>query len=119
MLKLPKILAVDFDGTLVEDEFPDIGKPKWDIVLRVKKLQEQGWKTVLWTCRDDNTPEENLSKAVNYCTEVLDLKFDAVNTNIDEVKEMFINDTRKVYADYYLDDKNLPILGGRGHKPWQ
>ena len=38
---LPKIVAIDFDGTLVEDKFPEIGEPKIGIFSLVKALQAQ------------------------------------------------------------------------------
>ena len=100
MATLPYIIAVDFDGTLVEDEFPEIGQPRlwvWDEVFRA---QEQGTKIILWTSRDN----ERLKAAVEFCTE-RGLHFDAINDNLDECKIMFNNDTRKVYANEYWDDK--------------
>ena len=104
MNTLPKIIAVDFDGTLVEDEFPAIGKPiphMWELI---KNLREQGVKLILWSCRN----HENLTDAVEYCKREHGFIFDAVNENIKEVQEMFHNDTRKVYADLYIDDKSIP-----------
>lgn len=98
---LPLIVAVDFDGTLCKDSYPYIGEPKQDMIDLVKAYQKGGWKTILWTCRTD----EYLEAAVKWCREH-GLEFDAVNTNIDEVKAMFGGDTRKVFADRYIDDKN-------------
>lgn len=101
---LPKIIAVDFDGTLCDDAYPEIGKPKNDVIDLVKAYQRDGWRTVLWTCRTD----EHLEAAVNWCKEN-GLVFDAVNKNIPEVQELFGGDTRKVFADKYLDDKNIIV----------
>lgn len=106
MTKLPKIVAVDFDGTLVEDKFPDIGQPYPEMFSVCRELRKRGIKLVLWTSRDDNTPEKNLTAAVNFCREN-GLEFDAINRNIPEVIRMFHNDTRKVYADLYIDDKSV------------
>lgn len=106
MKKLPKIVAVDFDGTLVEEAYPQIGKPKKDTFELCKKLKEKGIRIILWTCRDG----KQLKEAVTYC-KFMGLEFDAVNTNISEIHTMFNNDTRKVYADIYLDDKSLHISG--------
>lgn len=102
MSKLPRILAVDFDGTLCEDCFPNIGAPKQSTINLVKAYRKDGWKLILWTCRNGDA----LVEAVAWCKEH-GLTFDAVNTNIQEVKDMFHGDTRKVYADKYLDDKNI------------
>lgn len=100
MKKLPYIIAVDFDGTLVEDKFPHIGSVKeytWNLMT---KAREQGAKLILWTCRDG----KNLQDAVDFCKKK-GFVFDAVNTNAEETKDMFNNDTRKVYANEYWDDK--------------
>lgn len=99
---LPQILAVDFDGTLCLDEYPNIGEPRAEVIEFVKSYQSSGWKIVLWTCRNNAYLEE----AVRWCREH-GLEFDAVNTNIPEVRELFQGDTRKVFADLYLDDKNI------------
>lgn len=103
MNTLPKIVAIDFDGTLVEDEFPAIGRPIPGMFELVKRLQEVGVKVILWTCRD----HANCEEAVRYCREK-GIIFDAVNENIAETQAMFHNDTRKVYADLYIDDKSIP-----------
>lgn len=111
MNKLPYILAIDFDGTLCEDRFPEIGAANDRLISALIKFKEErpGVKYVLWTCRDNNTPERYLDRAVEFC-EKHGLKFDAVNENLPEVQAMFgNNDTRKVYADRYLDDKNIHI----------
>lgn len=102
--KLPKILAVDFDGTLCEDAYPEIGKPNTNVIGLVQSYRQQGWRIVLWTCRN----REALDAAVAWCSQQ-GLEFDAVNTNIPEVQEMFGGDTRKVFADVYLDDKNIIV----------
>lgn len=99
---LPYIVAVDFDGTLCENKFPEIGKPKHDVIDTIKEYRSYGWKIILWTCRN----KEHLTKALAWC-EVLGLKFDAVNTNLPEVQDMFGGDTRKIFADVYIDDKNV------------
>lgn len=104
MATLPEIWAIDFDGTLVEDKFPNIGKPDMLLVNQLIEVRKAGTKLILWTCRDNHNANRLLDKAVAYC-KTLGLEFDAVNCNIDETKNMFNNDTRKVYANLYLDDK--------------
>ena len=107
--ELPKIIAVDFDGTIVEDRYPDIGKPKYGVIVNIKALRACGVKVIIWTSRNGDWLED----ALEFC-ESIGLEFDAVNTNIDEVKELTGMDTRKVYADLYLDDKaTLPFAD-----PW-
>lgn len=105
MATLPYIIAVDFDGTLVEDKFPEIGEPikdTWDAVFRA---QQDGARIILWTSRDN----ERLKAAVEFCTN-RGLHFDAINDNLDECKILFNNDTRKVYANEYWDDKACCIF---------
>lgn len=104
MATLPYIIAVDFDGTLVEDAYPEIGRPRqgtWEAVIAA---QQKGAKIILWTSRDN----ERLKAAVEFCRE-FGLHFDAINDNLDECKVMFNNNTRKVYANEYWDDKAIGI----------
>lgn len=105
---LPKIVAVDFDGTIVEDNFPKIGKPNMRLINDLQLLRKQGVKLVLWTSRNfSNQYGDLLEEAVVFC-ENLGLRFDAINENITEVQELTGEDTRKVYADLYIDDKAVP-----------
>lgn len=104
MAALPKIVAVDFDGTLVEDKFPEIGKPNPEMVQLCHQLQQQGIALILWTSRD----HDNLAQAVQFCKQELGLVFDAVNENHPATQALFHNDTRKIYADLYIDDKAIP-----------
>lgn len=46
-----KIIAVDFDGTLCENKWPEIGEPKCAMISKLKKEQLAGAKLILWTCR--------------------------------------------------------------------
>ena len=111
MNNLPYILAIDFDGTLCENKFPEIGAANHRLISELIRYKHNNpdTKYILWTCRDNNTPERNLDKAVEFCREY-GLEFDAVNENLPEVKALFgNNDTRKVYAILYLDDKSMLI----------
>ena len=107
MSTLPKIVAVDFDGTLVEDAFPEIGRENPEMFELCKQLKDQGIRIILWTSRANDNEMRNLDRAVEFCRNK-GLEFDAVNENIKEVREMFGGDTRKVYADLYIDDKSIP-----------
>lgn len=101
---LPPIMAVDFDGTLVGDAFPEIGRERESLCNIVREFQSKGVKSILWTSRTG----EHLEAAVKWCEEH-DLHFDAVNENVAEVLELTGQDTRKVYADVYIDDKNCGV----------
>ena len=95
-----KIYAVDFDGTLCENIWPNIGEPKSDVIYMLKKLRKEGNKLILWTCREGPL----LDEAVRWC-EDKGLYFDAVNDNLEGHKELFGGNSRKILADYYIDDK--------------
>ena len=101
---LPTILAVDFDGTLVEDKYPDIGSINREIWDAVKQAQDEGCKIILWTCRTEHW----LQDAVRFCEEN-GLVFDAVNENLPQIQCFYGGDTRKVFADLYIDDRNAYI----------
>ena len=97
-----KIIAVDFDGTLCEDQYPEIGPAKYSVIDRLKAEQEAGAKIILWTCRT----ERQLAEAVFWCT-LRGLKFDAINENLKSSLEQYGNDTRKIYATEYWDDRAI------------
>lgn len=102
---LPYTIAVDFDDTLVTDNYPEIGEiieNNWNKVLKAKK---SGAKIVLWTCRTG----EPLKRAVDFC-EKHGLVFDAVNENIEEAKRFYNNDPRKIFANEYWDDKAVILF---------
>lgn len=96
----PRIIAVDFDGTLCENKYPEIGEPNWKVIQHIKKQKFRGSKIILWTCR----ASERLLEALEWCHNY-NIRFDAVNENLPEMIELFGSDTRKVYADEYIDDK--------------
>ena len=106
MAKLWSIVAVDFDGTLCEDNFPEIGAAKGFVIRYIKTLKNQGTKIILWTCRTG----EELKQAVDWCSQH-GIEFDAVNQNLPEIQEKWGGDTRKVFCDAYIDDKNIFISG--------
>ena len=94
-----KIIAVDFDGTLCANRYPDIGYANCELIHHIKEQQEYGAKLILWTCRSG----ELLDDAVAWCKD-MGLTFDAVNQNLPEIIEAFGSDTRKVFANEYIDD---------------
>lgn len=98
------IFAIDFDGTLCEDDFPCIGKEIPGRIEKLKKLQKKGHKLILWTCRQNDEHGAHLNNAVKWCAD-RGLVFDAVNENLPEVQKKWGGDTRKVYCDYYIDDR--------------
>lgn len=101
---LPKVLAVDFDGTLCEEDFPRIGKPKWDVIKKVISRKKAGWRIILDTMREGNS----LKAAVDACKE-WGITFDAINDNILEWQKEYNNNPRKIGATEYWDDRAINI----------
>ena len=104
MEKKNKIIAVDFDGTLCENKWPEIGAANDELIEYLKKRQASGDKIILWTCRVG----ELLQQAVRFCYN-RGLIFDAVNENLPETLERMDGDRRKIFANEYIDDRNVPI----------
>ena len=96
----PLVIAVDFDGTLCEHRFPDIGEPHRDVITGLIRLRKAGYKLILWTCREG----EYLMNAVRWCHQH-SLDFDALNENLTETVRTLRADPRKIIADVYLDDR--------------
>ena len=102
------IVAIDFDGTIVEDAYPKIGKPKLFAFETLRRLQDDGHRLILWTYRCGSKLEE----AVVFC-ESNGIQFYAVNRSFPE-EEFDHNNSRKIYADLFIDDRNLGGLHGWG-----
>jgi hypothetical protein len=96
------IIAVDFDNTLFTEVFPGVGEPIWTTINWLKEQKKKGATLILWTCRGG----ENLKQAVEACKSV-GLTFDYINENDPERNAQYNNDSRKVGADIYLEDKCL------------
>jgi hydroxymethylpyrimidine pyrophosphatase-like HAD family hydrolase len=96
-----KIIAVDFDGTIVEHKYPGIGKEMLFAFATLKELQKKGHKLILWTFRAGET----LADAVDYCKKN-GIEFYAVNKNFPE-EVMDDKISRKVNADIFIDDRNV------------
>ncbi len=96
-----KIIAVDFDGTVVEHKYPAIGKEMLFAFATLKALQQKGHKLILWTFRAG----QPLSDAVEFCKSK-GIEFYAVNKNYPE--EVFDESiSRKINADIFIDDRNV------------
>jgi hypothetical protein len=100
-----QILAVDFDGCLCVNAWPEIGEPNTGLIKSLKRRAEKGDKLILWTCREG----EQLREAVAWC-KAHGLEFDAVNANLPEMNAIYGNDSRKIGADYYIDDKAMCVV---------
>jgi len=102
------VIAVDFDGTIVEDAYPKIGKARIFAFETMKRLQEDGHRLILWTYRCGS----KLDEAVAFCKDN-GITFYAVNQSFPEEKyEDSVS--RKIYADIYIDDRNIGGVLGWG-----
>lgn len=99
-----KIIAVDFDGTLCENAYPDIGTPKSRVIDYILQERRNGTKLILWT----NRCGEYLDAAIVWCAE-RGIVFDGINENLPEVIQAFGDDPRKIFANLYLDDRALSV----------
>ncbi len=112
-----KALLVDFDGTIVTHKFPLIGEPLEGAFETLFDLRDDGWKLILWTCREDTIIKKNglrivrnyLSDAVKFCRE-RGLEWDAVNEGLPEF-DIYDPDAnfirRKPHVTWVIDDTNI------------
>lgn len=101
-------IAVDFDGTIVENLYPKIGRERPFALRTLRALQEKGFLLILWTCRSG----ADLDAAVDFCRKG-GVEFYAVNENYDgELSHGGC--PRKIDADIYIDDRNLGGLPSWG-----
>ena len=97
------IIAVDFDGTIVEHRYPAIGKERPFATDTLKKLIKDGHRLILWTVREGRL----LDEAVDFCRE-RGVEFYAVNRDYpEEEKERNNHFSRKLKADVWIDDRNV------------
>jgi hypothetical protein len=94
-------IAIDFDGTIVEHCYPEIGEEKLFAFETLKELQKQGHFLILWTFRTG----KELNEAIDYCRQK-GIEFYAVNKSYpEEVLDSTVS--RKIDADVYIDDRNV------------
>jgi len=101
---MDKFIATDFDGTIFENAWPEIGAPIPGVIAYLKAQQKAGAKIGLWTCREG----QMLIAAVRACRDQ-GLYFDCVNRNFPERIDFFHSDPRKIGADEYIDDRAVNV----------
>lgn len=96
------LIAVDFDGTIVEHKYPAIGREIPFATETLKHLIRDGHRLILWTIRHGRT----LQEAVDWCKE-RGVEFYAINS--DYAEQDVANEERspKVKCDMYIDDRNV------------
>lgn len=116
-------IAIDFDGTIVDHRFPDVGKPVPGAFSWMKEFQELGAKLILWTMRSDGAGDglNTLSDSVMFCRKN-GVEFYGINEN---PSQKTWSNSPKAYAHVYIDDmaagcplKENPRSGGRPYVDW-
>lgn len=100
----PKIIAIDYDGTIAVNSWPHAGDPNPIVIEAAKAEQAKGAKLILWTCREG----KELEIALEACKK-WGLRFDAVNDNLPEMKAAWGNNPRKIFANEYWDDRAVEV----------
>lgn len=116
------IIAIDFDGTIVEHKYPDIGKPVPKAFYWMKKWQGAGARLILWTMRADGQRDGDvLTDAVEFCG-MHGITFFGINKN---PEQHTWTASPKAYAKIYLDDAayGVPLVkdpnGGKSYVNWE
>lgn len=103
MNKTPDIIiAVDFDGTICEASYPEVGEERKDAVYYINKLYNEGYGIIINTCRS--------LRAATLAMDFLEKKgcnYHYFNCNFPHLIELYGGDCRKISADVYIDDKCL------------
>jgi len=96
------IIAIDFDGTIVDHQYPDIGPAVPGAIESIRELQQRGHRVMLWTMRGDSVGGgPTLTEAVNFCRNN-GIEFgEWVNQNPEQSSWTTSN---KQYANFYIDD---------------
>lgn len=101
-----KAIAIDFDGCICTDAFPEIGVPNYVVIARaLQERRRNGAGLILWTCREGQL----LQDAVDACRK-WGLTFDAINESLPDWIEAFGTRPRKVGASEYWDDKAIRLV---------
>ena len=96
------IIAIDFDGTIHTGQHPEIGYLFPDVRKTISSLRSEGHYVIIWTCRTG----DDLLNAVNWLLEN-GIEFDRINDNHPNNIKKYGGNTRKIFADLYIDDKQV------------
>jgi len=109
-------IAVDFDGTIVEQNFPHLSEPIPGAIETILELQQAGHKIILWTCRSHTEKGDPLQQAINYLKD-RGINLWAVNNNPEQPT---LNYGPKLYANIYIDDLSIgcPLIYPEWKRPY-
>ena len=110
-MKLPILIAVDFDETIVYSHpFPKIKRLKKGAKKYINKLYQEGFYITIWTCRTDKDACKDASDAIDFLN-TNGINFHGMNENHYALSKAFGNNCRKIAVDMYVDDKGLWLFG--------
>lgn len=96
------IIAIDFDGVIVTDCFPEIGTPLIDMPGVMNRLYNKGHILIINTCRSGKYAGE-----AKTALHEMNIPYHYFNENCPKRTAEYGQDCRKISADLYIDDKNL------------
>ena len=101
-----RTIAIDFDGTIVDHDFPDVRNPNAHAIRVIRRLQEKGYALILYTMRENSHAKAALDYLAGHGISMY------LNENPDQHK--WTPDSRKVFANLYIDDAALgtPLKDG-------
>ncbi len=112
----PLIIGVDFDGTIVEHKYPDIGKPVPGAIETLRECVALGARVVLWTMRSDTPGKDGpvLTHAVEFLR-AHGVELFGVNSN---PQQGDWTHSPKAYCHVYVDDAALgcPVTWREGQR---
>ena len=95
------VIAIDFDGTIATHSYPECGEIKPHAKDVINELYDAGHQIIIWTCRSD----DSLDLAKEFLAEH-GIRYHRINEQLQSVLDEF-GETRKIFADVYIDDRNL------------
>lgn len=96
------IIAVDFDGTVHTGQYPEIGYIRQGCIEALRRLHDAGHYIIIWTCREGREQ----TQAVNWLL-AKGVPFDRINENHPDNLVRYPDNNRKIYADVYVDDRQV------------
>ena len=111
-VKKSYLFAVDFDGTIVTHDYPNIGTAINGAISVLQELADNGHKIILYTMRSN----KELEDAIKYCK---DSKIEIFSVNENPTQKTWTK-SPKIYAHYYIDDASVgcPLIYGRHQRPF-
>ncbi|MFS0905841.1 hypothetical protein AB3N02_22720 [Priestia aryabhattai] len=108
MILKDKTIAIDWDGTFVDDgHYPEFGEPKPHAVRVTKRILEEGGRILIWTCRGGLDQVTGISKVL-WKNGIEDF---IVNEHYPDITGQFEHSSQKVFADVYIDDRGIHSYG--------